>query len=181
MEPGVPLHTSVPPLAKAPSLQQIQPEDIQLDHTIKQTTALPKKTKKERKSSKATKKDRRAKQDGLEPPQGLQSFEKYKNWVAEHCKDWQLVQTLYNEQEKIASVLSEHTRNGKRFFEVLWRPTYIRNKHIDFYKKNTRYRPRITLAVIPPNHSTQLGDGTLTIPSSGGSLHGSRPLNRLTR
>jgi hypothetical protein len=49
MEPGVPLHMSVPPLANAPSLQQIQPEDIQLDHTIKQTTALHKKTKKKRK------------------------------------------------------------------------------------------------------------------------------------
>jgi hypothetical protein len=39
------------------------------------------------------------------------------SWVAKHCKDWQLVQTLYNEQEKIPSVLSEHTRNGKIFFE----------------------------------------------------------------
>jgi hypothetical protein len=132
-----------------PSLQQIQPEDIQLDHTIKQTTALHKKSRKKRQSSKATKKDRRATQEGMEPPKGLQSFEEYKNWVAEHCKDWQLVQTLYNEQEKIASVLSEHTRNGKRFFEVLWRPTYIRSKHIEFYKKNTRYRPRITLAINP--------------------------------
>jgi hypothetical protein len=117
MKPGVPLHTSVPPLANAPNLQQIQPEDIQLDHTIKQTTALHKKTMKKRKSSKALQKDRRATQEGMKPPKGLQSFEEYKNWVAEHCKDWQLVQTLCNEQEKFASVLSEHTKKGKYFLE----------------------------------------------------------------
>jgi hypothetical protein len=119
----------------------------------------------------------------MEPSQGLKSFEDYKKWVAEHCKDWQLVQTLYNKQEKIASVLSEHTKNGKRFFEVLWRPTYIRNKHIEFYEKNTRYRPSITFAINPaesPN-PTQLGDGTLTNPSSGGSLRGSHLFNRLIR
>jgi hypothetical protein len=149
MEPGVPLHTSVPPLANAASLQQIKAGDIQLDHTLKQTTALTKKTKKKRKSSKATKKDRRATQEGMKPPKGLKSFEEYKNWVAEHCKDWQLVQTLYNKQEKIASVLSEHTKNGKRLFEVLRRPTYIRNKHIEFYEKNTRYRPSMTFAINP--------------------------------
>jgi hypothetical protein len=62
----------------------------------------------------------------MEPPKGLISFEEYKDWVAEHCKDWQLVQTFNNEQDKIASVLSEHTKIGSKFFEVLWRPTYVR-------------------------------------------------------
>jgi hypothetical protein len=44
MESGVHWHTKVPPLAGDPSLQQIQPEDTQLDHAKKQSTALPKKT-----------------------------------------------------------------------------------------------------------------------------------------
>jgi len=28
---------------------------------------------------------------------GLKSFEEYKDWLADHCTDWQLVQTIYNE------------------------------------------------------------------------------------
>jgi len=94
MEPTVPLGVPLLP-NRYKSLQHNQAEDIQPDHA-RQTTAPARKIRKKRKPSKASKKDRRATQEGMEPPKRLKSFKEYRIWVADHCKDWQLVQTLYS-------------------------------------------------------------------------------------
>jgi len=71
----------------------------------------------ETKQSKASKRDRRVTQEGMKHPEGLKSFQEYRDWDADHCKVWQAVHTVYNEQEKLTQLCSLTHQKWKRSFE----------------------------------------------------------------
>lgn len=69
---------------------------------------------------------------GHTPPPGLRSFEEFRDWVVDHCKDWELFRSLYNDQEQVLAVNCEHLERA-RMFDVSWAPTHIRERHTDIY------------------------------------------------
>jgi len=110
------------PPAPPPPAEHLHPDENSLpNHTdlerpdteSHQVHGSASESKRETRRPKSTKQERKAAKEGLEPPPGLTSFQEYKNWVVDHCKDWQLLQTLYNDQEFIRAVHSEHQEKGQ--------------------------------------------------------------------
>ena len=105
------------------------------------------------------------KKSGLEIPPGLKSFEELQDWVANYSQDWHLVQTLYNNQERVESVLSKRLRRGEQMYEVQWADTYIRKVHKALYlEKTEKYRPKKVSELDPIEHAGEIKKWGITEP-----------------